>query len=213
MLLFDHWITVLVCKPRREFVAISKVCSISVCMKIWRHDKGCKLTDTNMEYHPQLISRWSLTPGHPADLICERRMSQIICKFGDLQRGLEICKVVRGLAIETADADSDSFDWLTAALKRHIWPTINPTAERHKFRQLKQQPEESVSSFVSRLRKKWPTQLKQWAQIQHTCMLLLQEHNSHSSYHGYSVWRHTRGQEISDQHRVSFEASHKQLAG
>ena len=48
----------------------------------------------------------------------------------------------------------DEYVALTDAFLAHFRPTINTTSERHKFRQLKQGPEESVSTFVGRLRER-----------------------------------------------------------
>ena len=73
--------------------------------------------------------------------------------------GLAIRKVVKGLVIPTpvTNADrspGDSYQALTEAVLAHFWPSVNTTSARHKFRQLKQLPDEPVSSFVGRLREK-----------------------------------------------------------
>ena len=73
--------------------------------------------------------------------------------------GLAIRKVVKGLVIPTpaTNADGspgDSYQALTEAVLAHFRPSVNTTSERHKFRQLKQLPDEHVSSFVGRLCKK-----------------------------------------------------------
>ncbi|XP_065197162.1 uncharacterized protein LOC135828666 [Sycon ciliatum] len=73
--------------------------------------------------------------------------------------GLSVRKVVKGLVIPSPPANDDGspgdeYVALTDAVLAHFRPTINTTSERHKFRQLKQGPEESVSTFVGRLRER-----------------------------------------------------------
>ena len=73
--------------------------------------------------------------------------------------GLTVRKVVKGLVIPTPPAlpdgsDGDTYKALTDAVLAHFRPSVNTTSERHKFRQLKQLQDESVSSFVGRLRQK-----------------------------------------------------------
>ncbi|XP_065190924.1 uncharacterized protein LOC135821854 [Sycon ciliatum] len=73
--------------------------------------------------------------------------------------GLSVRKVVKGLVIPSPPANDDGspgdeYVALTDAILAHFRPTINTTSERHKFRQLKQGPEESVSTFVGRLRER-----------------------------------------------------------
>ena len=48
----------------------------------------------------------------------------------------------------------DSYQPLTEAVLAHFRPSVNTTSECHKFRQLKQLPDEPVSSFVGRLHEK-----------------------------------------------------------
>ena len=71
--------------------------------------------------------------------------------------GLSVRKVVKGVVIPSPKENDDGspgdeYVALTDAVLAHFRPTINTTSERHKFRQLKQGPEESVSTFVGRLR-------------------------------------------------------------
>ena len=73
--------------------------------------------------------------------------------------GLGIRKIVMGLVVPapsdaTHDDPGDTYKALTEAVRAHFCPSRNTTSERHKFRQIKQTPDESVSTFVSRLREK-----------------------------------------------------------
>ena len=73
--------------------------------------------------------------------------------------GLAVRKVVKGLVIPpplgaTADNPGDTYKALTDAVRAHFRPSVNTTSERHKFRQLRQLPDESVSGFIARLRSK-----------------------------------------------------------
>ena len=70
--------------------------------------------------------------------------------------GLAVRKVVKGLVIPappgaTVDNPGDTYKALTDAVQAHFRPCVNTTSERHKFRQLRQLPDETVSSFVGRL--------------------------------------------------------------
>ena len=67
--------------------------------------------------------------------------------------------MVKGLVIPTPMTNTDgspgdSYQALTEVVLVHFRTSINTTPERHKFRQLKQLPDEPVSSFVGRLRVK-----------------------------------------------------------
>ena len=67
--------------------------------------------------------------------------------------------MVKGLVIPpppgaTEDEPGDRYKALTDAVKAHFRPSVNTTSERHKFLQLKQFPDESVSAFTARLRSK-----------------------------------------------------------
>ncbi|XP_065178260.1 uncharacterized protein LOC135808934 [Sycon ciliatum] len=80
------------------------------------------------------------------------------CLFLNLA-GLGIRKIVKGLVVPapsdvTHDDPGDTYIALTEAVRAHFRPSRNTTSERHKFRQIKQTPDESVSTFVSRLREK-----------------------------------------------------------
>ena len=71
--------------------------------------------------------------------------------------GLAIRRIVKGLQIPTPapnddGSPSDVYKPLKDALRAYFRPSVNATAERHKFRQLHQHPGESVTSFVGRLR-------------------------------------------------------------
>lgn len=69
--------------------------------------------------------------------------------------GLGIRRIVKGLAIPDAEGDEvDSYKALTDAVLAHFRPSVNTTSERHKFRQLKQQEQETVTAFLGRLRAK-----------------------------------------------------------
>ena len=73
--------------------------------------------------------------------------------------GLAVRKVVKGLVIPappgaTVDNPGDTYKALTDAVQAHFRPCVNTTSERHKFRQLRQLPDETVSSFVGRLRER-----------------------------------------------------------
>lgn len=69
--------------------------------------------------------------------------------------GLGIRRIVKGLAIPDAEEDEvDSYKALTDAVLAHFRPSVNTTSERHKFRQLKQQEQETVTAFLGRLRAK-----------------------------------------------------------
>ena len=72
--------------------------------------------------------------------------------------GLPVRRIVKGLVVTTpvnADGSAgDSYKALTDAVLGHFRPSTNLTSERHKFRQLKQHDDESVTAFVGRLREK-----------------------------------------------------------
>jgi len=65
--------------------------------------------------------------------------------------GLAVRKIVKGLVVPTG---GNEYKALTDALKAHFRPAVNTTSERYKFRQLKQLPDESVTSFIGRLRER-----------------------------------------------------------
>ena len=67
---------------------------------------------------------------------------------------LGIRRIVKGLVIPTPADGSDVYKELRAAVMGHLRPATYPTAKLHKFRQVCQQPGESISSFVGRLRGK-----------------------------------------------------------
>ena len=72
---------------------------------------------------------------------------------------LAVRKVVKDLVIPappgaTVDNPGDTYKALTDAVQAHFRPCVNTTSERHKFRQLRQLPDETVSSFVGRLRER-----------------------------------------------------------
>ena len=69
--------------------------------------------------------------------------------------GLAVRKIAKGLVVPTGT--SDDFEQLTNAVRAHFQPTVNVTAERHRFRQLRQHDGESVTAFVGRLREKVDT--------------------------------------------------------
>ena len=73
--------------------------------------------------------------------------------------GLNVRRIVKGLVVPipddaTLDNPGDTYKALTELLRCHFQPSINVTSERHKFRQIRQLPDESVSTFMSRLREK-----------------------------------------------------------
>ena len=69
--------------------------------------------------------------------------------------GLSIRRVVKGLAIpDVVGEEGDPYKAMTDAVLAHFRPSVNTTSERHKFRQLKQQGQETVTAFVGRLRAK-----------------------------------------------------------
>ena len=80
------------------------------------------------------------------------------CLFLNLA-GLNVRRIVKGLVVPvpddaTDDNPGDTYKALTESLRCHFRPSINATSERHKFRQIRQLPDESVSTFMSRLREK-----------------------------------------------------------
>ena len=91
-----------------------------------------------------------------------------ICKVAEAEEkkslfmnlaGLNIRRIAKGLVIPTPPAledgtPGDTYKALTDAVQAHFRPSINTTSERHKFRQLKQGEQESVTAFVGRLRAK-----------------------------------------------------------
>ena len=91
-----------------------------------------------------------------------------ICKVAEAEEkkslfmnlaGLNIRRIAKGLVIPTPPAlkdgtPGDTYKALTDAVQAHFHPSINTTSERHKFRQLKQGEQESVTAFVGRLRAK-----------------------------------------------------------
>ena len=83
-----------------------------------------------------------------------------VTEAGDKKRyllniaGLSLRKIVKGLTVGTPGSGEDEYTVLKAALKAYFRPSVNSTSERHKFRQMKQQPGESVTAFVGRLREK-----------------------------------------------------------
>ena len=66
--------------------------------------------------------------------------------------GLSVRKVVKGLVVPQ-DAE-DPYKALMDTVKAHFRSSVNTTSERHKCRQLRQLPDESVSAFIARLRAK-----------------------------------------------------------
>ena len=70
--------------------------------------------------------------------------------------------IVKGLVVPTPPAladgtAGDGYQALTDAILAHFRPSVNTTSERHKFRQLRQlrqQEQESVATFLGRLRTK-----------------------------------------------------------
>ena len=65
--------------------------------------------------------------------------------------GLSVSHIVKGLVVPT---NGDAYDAVTTAVLSHFHPASNTTSERHKFRHLRQLTDESVTSFVGRLREK-----------------------------------------------------------
>ena len=69
--------------------------------------------------------------------------------------GLSLWRVVKGLVVETPTGDkANEYTALTDAILTYFRLAVNTTAERHKFRQMKQQDHESVTSFVGRMHTK-----------------------------------------------------------
>ena len=69
--------------------------------------------------------------------------------------GQSIRRIVKGLAIPDVVGDEgDPYKTITDALLAHLRPLVNTTSVRHKFRQVKQQRQETVTVFVGRLRAK-----------------------------------------------------------
>ena len=65
--------------------------------------------------------------------------------------GLAVRCIVKGLVVPTSGY---AYDAVTTAVLSHFRPASNTTSERHKFRQLRQLTDESVTSSVGRLREK-----------------------------------------------------------
>ena len=64
-------------------------------------------------------------------------------------------RIVKGLDVPTPSGDTDDvYTVLKDALRHYFRPSVNLTAERHRFRQTGQQQGEPVSAFVARLREK-----------------------------------------------------------
>eukprot|EP00117_Sycon_ciliatum_P026714 scpid19450/ scgid21866/ Transposon Ty3-I Gag-Pol polyprotein; Gag3-Pol3; Transposon Ty3-2 TYA-TYB polyprotein; Capsid protein; p24; Spacer peptide p3; Nucleocapsid protein p11; Ty3 protease; p16; Spacer peptide J; Reverse transcriptase/ribonuclease H; p55; Integrase p52; Integrase p49 len=71
--------------------------------------------------------------------------------------GLAVRRIVKGIVVPTPPAQADGsagceYKALTDAVIAHFRPATNTTSERHRFRQLRQNEGESVTSFVGRLR-------------------------------------------------------------
>ena len=50
--------------------------------------------------------------------------------------------------------EGDSYKTMTDAVLAHFCPSVNTTSEGHKFQQLKQQSQETVTAFLGRLQAK-----------------------------------------------------------
>ena len=69
--------------------------------------------------------------------------------------GLSLRRIVKGLVVDIPTGDgADEYKALTDAIRAYFRPAVNTTAERHKFRQMRQQDHESVTAFMGRLRTK-----------------------------------------------------------
>eukprot|EP00117_Sycon_ciliatum_P035412 scpid19603/ scgid1410/ len=68
--------------------------------------------------------------------------------------GLSLRRIVKGLQVAEPSRDQDAYQVLKAAIQSYFRPSVNATAERHRFRKLRQQSDESVTSFMGRLREK-----------------------------------------------------------
>ena len=66
--------------------------------------------------------------------------------------GLGVRRIVKGIVVPTPADGGCAYQALTDAVLAHFRPATNTTSERYKFRQLRQQESESVTSFVGRLR-------------------------------------------------------------
>ena len=91
-----------------------------------------------------------------------------ICKVADPREkkqlfmnlaGLELRRIVKGLVVPTSPpledgSAGDVYKTLTDAILAYFRPAVNTTAERHKFRKMMQRDDETVTSFVGRLRAK-----------------------------------------------------------
>ena len=91
-----------------------------------------------------------------------------ICKVADPREkkqlfmnlaGLELRRIVKGLVVPTPPpledgSAGDVYKTLTDAILAYFRPAVNTTAERHKFRKMMQRDDETVTSFVGRLRAK-----------------------------------------------------------
>ncbi|XP_065177704.1 uncharacterized protein K02A2.6-like [Sycon ciliatum] len=68
--------------------------------------------------------------------------------------GLSLRRIVKGLQVAEPSGDQDACQVLKAAIQSYFRPSVNATAERHRFRKLRQKSDESVTSFMGRLREK-----------------------------------------------------------
>ena len=69
--------------------------------------------------------------------------------------GLSLRGIVKGLDVRTPSRDTDNVYTVPRdALRHYFRPSVNRTAERHRFTQMAQEQGEAVSAFMARLRAK-----------------------------------------------------------
>eukprot|EP00117_Sycon_ciliatum_P027910 scpid26178/ scgid22563/ Retrovirus-related Pol polyprotein from transposon opus; Protease; Reverse transcriptase; Endonuclease len=70
--------------------------------------------------------------------------------------GIDLRRITKGLVVTTAEAEGDvppdTYTPLKTALEKYFKPSINLTAERHRFRGRKQRNGETVTAYLSALR-------------------------------------------------------------